>query len=372
MQILILNWRDTKNPSSGGAEILTHEIAKRWVSWGHNVIQFSSAFPGCKPEETIDGVKIIRRGRPDVRSVFASVHFQAFWYYQKECKGCIDVVVDEIHGIPFFTPWYVRERKVVLICEVAGELWKKVFGPFFGAIGEKVEKLYLRNVYRKIPCLTISVSTEQDLVRYGVLENNITILPMGITAPKHFRLGGKETKPTVIFVGRLTPQKGIEDAISAFREIKRKLPGAQFWIVGRGDEGYVRVLKKLCRKFGIYKNIRFFGFVSESKKFELMAKSHVLIHPSLREGFGLTIPEAGFVGTPAVGYNSHGIRDLIKNDRNGILLDQNSPETLAQETIFLLQDKKRYKELIRGARKEARVYNWNKTARTAVSILKTL
>ncbi len=54
MNILILNWRDIKNPSSGGAEILTHEIAKQWVAWGNSVIQFSSLFAGAKSEEIID------------------------------------------------------------------------------------------------------------------------------------------------------------------------------------------------------------------------------------------------------------------------------------------------------------------------------
>jgi len=61
MKILILNWRDIKNPLSGGAEILTHELSKRLVAEGHVVIQFSSRFDGSKEEEVIDGVRIIRK-----------------------------------------------------------------------------------------------------------------------------------------------------------------------------------------------------------------------------------------------------------------------------------------------------------------------
>ena len=77
MKILILNWRDIKNPKSGGAEILTHEIAKRWVNWGHSVIQFSSEFKGSAKQEIIDGVKIIRGGHPDARFLLKSVHWLA-------------------------------------------------------------------------------------------------------------------------------------------------------------------------------------------------------------------------------------------------------------------------------------------------------
>jgi hypothetical protein len=48
VNILIYNWRDIKNPASGGAEILTHEIAKRLVSKGHKITIFTAAFAGCK------------------------------------------------------------------------------------------------------------------------------------------------------------------------------------------------------------------------------------------------------------------------------------------------------------------------------------
>ncbi|MBU3966070.1 MAG: hypothetical protein KKG76_01655 [Euryarchaeota archaeon] len=62
MNILIYNWRDIKNPAAGGAEVVTHEIAKRLVLKGHKISLFTAAFPGCKKNEMIDGVDIIRSG----------------------------------------------------------------------------------------------------------------------------------------------------------------------------------------------------------------------------------------------------------------------------------------------------------------------
>ena len=58
MKILILNWRDIKNPRAGGAEVLTHEMAKGWVQAGHNVTFFTASFKGAKPEEVLDGVNV--------------------------------------------------------------------------------------------------------------------------------------------------------------------------------------------------------------------------------------------------------------------------------------------------------------------------
>src|SRR3989344_1025890 len=112
MNILILNWRDIKNPKGGGAEILTHEMAKRWAEKGHKVTQFSALFEGGHQEETIDGVKIIRQGHSDLRFLFSSVHFLAYKFYKKNSNN-FDAVIDEVHGIPFFTSLYVNKRKVV-------------------------------------------------------------------------------------------------------------------------------------------------------------------------------------------------------------------------------------------------------------------
>jgi len=62
MKILIYNWRDIKNPDAGGAEVFTHEIARRWVERGNEVTLFTSKFAGCRKEEVVDRVSIIRDG----------------------------------------------------------------------------------------------------------------------------------------------------------------------------------------------------------------------------------------------------------------------------------------------------------------------
>lgn len=369
MKILIFNWRDIKNPISGGAEILTHEIAKRWVNWGHQVTQFSSYFSGSKAKEVVDGVVVIRRGNPDVRHLFNSVHFFAFLYYLKEAKGKFDIVIDEIHGIPFFTPWYVKEKKIVLICEVAGSLWQNFFGPIYGYIGFLIEKFYLHNLYRNISFLTISKSTQQDLIQYGTKEKDITILPMGITLPTILPSDEKEKNPTLLFVGRLVKAKGVEDAIMAFQGVNKRLLNARFWIVGRGNQEYENYLKQMVRDLGIYKQVTFFGYISDSEKFSLMRKAHILLHPSVREGFGLTIPEAGIVGTPVIGYNSSGLRDIIKHDRNGILLKTNTFESMATEILAILSNNTLYKRLSKNAVILAQQYSWDKTATVALKIM---
>ena len=371
MKILILNWRDIKNPMSGGAEILTHEIAKRWVKKGHIVIQISSKFSNSKKQETIDGIRIIRLGSPDARYLFSSVHFKAFLYYMRNLRGKVDVVIDEIHGLPFFTPWYIKEKKIALICEVSGELWYKMFGRFFGFIGRLAEIFYMRFVYGNIHFITISKSTKKELTEEGVNVNKISVIPMGITLPKKIGKYEKEYHPTLIFVGRLSQSKGIEDAIFALKKISNYVSDVKLWIVGRGDEKYIKDLKRLITEQKMDNRITFFGFVADEKKFELLAKAHILIVPSIKEGWGLIVSEAGVVGTPSIVYDVSGLRDVVKNGINGIIV-KNKPNLISEAVIKLFKNKSYYKAIKENAQKSSKNYNWDKSADFTLNILKKI
>ena len=103
MRILIFNWRDIRNPNAGGAEIFTHENAKRWVRQGNEVTLLTSMFPGGMSEETLDGIHIHRSGGR------FSVYLKTKKMYNQFCKGKFDLVIDEINTRPFFTLDYVHE-----------------------------------------------------------------------------------------------------------------------------------------------------------------------------------------------------------------------------------------------------------------------
>jgi hypothetical protein len=74
-RILVFNWRDTTHLFAGGAETYIHELARRWVEAGHEVTQFSGNDGKQSREDSIDGVRVIRRGG------FYFVYVWAFFYY---------------------------------------------------------------------------------------------------------------------------------------------------------------------------------------------------------------------------------------------------------------------------------------------------
>lgn len=364
LKILILNWRDIKNPLSGGAEVLTHEMAKRWVMMGHKVVMFSSGFNGAKDNENIDGVDMYRGGSPNIFSGKLPVHLAALFFYKKNMKGKIDVVIDEIHGIPFFTPLYVKEKKIALICEVAREIWDRMFPFPVNLVGKMAEKFYFL-FYKNIHFLTISESTKKDLIEEGINNSLIRVLPMGFNGVKIDNIK-KEKDPTLIFVGRLNPMKGVEDAIKAFCLAYKKIENLKLWIIGRGEEKYVSYLKNIIKRNKIEKNVLFFGFVTEKEKFEAMAKAHIIVVPSLKEGFGLIVPEAASVGTPSIVYDVEGLRDLVEDGVNGLKVKKNNYIELSKNIVKLFDNKSLYDKLKFNAKESSKLYNWDNTADSAM------
>ncbi len=368
MKILILNWRDIKNPQSGGAEILTHELAKR-LAVKNEVVWFAAKFKGAKSNEVIDRVRIIREGNPDARTLLSSVQYKAYKYYKKNLAGNLDLVIDEIHGIPFFTPLYINEKKVVLICEVAGKLWDVAVKFPFNLFGKFIENIY-PSLYQNLPIITISNSSKKELSGIGFKSRAIHVLPLGCETPTVSSMPAKNNRPTLIFVGRLTKQKGIEDALLVIKKMKETMPNVLLWVIGRGDEEYVDDVKKMVSDLDLSKNIQFWGFISDKQRNTLLSKAHVLISPSAKEGWGLTVHEAGARGTPSVVYDVEGLRDVLIDGKNGLLCRENTPDEMSKLSILLLGDKKLYNKLQSGALHERKKFTWDATYEKFISSIR--
>lgn len=366
MNILIFSWRGPGHPNAGGAEISTHEHAKGWVQAGHDVTLFTAAFIGCKEQEVVDGLNIIRRGR----QIFG-VQWEAFKWYLSKDHPKYDLIIDQFHGIPFFTPLYVKVKKLAFIHEVTKEVWKlnPLVFPFnfiTAILGSVLEPLIFQ-LYRKNYFMTVSESTKKDLVDWGIPQKNITVIHNGLNMPR-IKFYPKEKKKTLIFLGALSKDKGIEDALKIF-SILDKTGNFQFWIVGKGDFRYLEYLKSQARKLGIDKKVKFWGFVSKEKKYELLTRAHILINPSIREGWGFVVMEAASVGTPAVGYNVPGLRDSILDGKTGILSKEYSVDSLADEIVKLLENEERYSKIGRNAIIWSKNFSWDKATKMSTDLI---
>lgn len=371
MKILIFSWRDIKYPQWGGAEILTLKLAKGWVKNGHRVHLVSAKFPGAKDEEEVEGVKIFRPAMFHTYSPFQYLIYlyRTIKFYRRHLAGKYDLVIDQVHGLPLFTPFFVKEKVVIFPLEVAKSIWFYEVPFPFSLIGYLLELAYIK-IFRHLPFLTISYSTAQDLTNLGV--NHVFTITPGLHAKPPKKLPRKNKSPLLVSLGRITEMKRIEDTIGAFRLLHKELPDIKLIIVGQGKTRYLERLKNLCRLMAIDDRVVFTGYVGEKEKLELLSQAWMLVSTSLREGWGLTVIEAAACGTPSVAYRVAGLVDSVKDQETGFLCQKNNPEELAKNIKKLLINHRLRKRFSQNALNYSHGFSWKKTTEETLEIFKKI
>lgn len=312
ISIRILNWRDINHPLAGGAEQSLHEQAKVWIEKGADVVWYSASWNGSKKKEIIDKIRVIRMGNQ------FTIHLLFFIQHILGRVPKVEVCIDSFHFIPYFSKFFIRNEKIfALINEIAGELWYYNAPAPVAFFGKKIEPLIIKS-YAKVPFITASDSTKNELMGIGISEGNIHIVHHGVTVLNPGQNVRKEKNPTLLFLNRISMDKGIEDMIKAFEVLRRNNKSINLWIVGKEEKA--RIVSDLLRKYGVVEGVKYLGFVSQTEKFKLMKRAWILVHPSKKEGWGLTVIEAASQGTPTVGYDVEGLRDSIVNNKTGILI----------------------------------------------------
>jgi glycosyltransferase involved in cell wall biosynthesis len=312
---------------------------------------------GQAESEVIDGVIYLRHGNA------LTVIMAAMRFYWKN-RNNIDFVIDQCNTHRFFTPFWVSSKKrVFYIHQLTKEIWDYSAKFPLSKIGKFMEEWMLRlNRYDAV--ITVSESTRDELVDRGYNRNKIKIIHNGVsfvpwTPDKWYE---KEEKPTFIYAGRYSPYKGIDVAVKALARVKKQYPNATLWIIGKKDQEYVdKNLMPIC-KFHNMKwddDIISWGFVSEEKKLELLSRSHALLFPSIREGWGIPITEAGCVGTPCIAFNSPGIREAVDYGNAGYLCGENTEEELASKMIVAISDNVLYNEKRQKAYEYSSQFQWD-------------
>lgn len=362
MKILILSWRDPKNPKAGGAEVVTLEHAKYWIKKGHKVIWFTSSFKNAENEEVIDDVKIIRKGNSFTVYLMAPI----FYLFGGEKY---DFVVDEVHGIPFFTPLYVRKPKIMFIHEVADKIWDYMYPFPVNIIGKLSEKIYFI-FYKNLKIWTDAQSTIDELVVSGLRRENCFAINCPASNEVISELPKKEKNPTFIYCGRVVRMKNVEDVILAFSKIKQELKHSRLWIVGGGDIEYINELKKLVTNQFLDKDVKFFGRVSEEEKLILMRKCHMqLLSIKVHAGWCIVVIEAASQATPSVVYKTSGLQDAVKDGITGVVVENNNPEELAKATVSLLKSKTEYASMQKKGLSWASSLTWESVTKQSLSLI---
>jgi len=373
-RILWINWRDIRNPSAGGAELLTDEITKRLRRFGHEVTLLTSKYPGCDSEETRDGVRIVRKGSHLTLPLGAP----KFFYDEGKKDTQYDVVLEGVNTIPFFTPMYLRRsRRLLLLYQLTGELFHKEFSSPLAHLFFSLERRLSVPWYldKTDHVITLAGSTKKEILDLypGINSGKISVIPPGADHDE-FEPGQKSELPLILFLNRLVPYKQPEHLIAAMRNICSNIPEAKLLIVGtptRDGHKYVENMRRLVATNHLNNNVEFLLTKPFSKdKIKMLQSAWVHVLPSLKEGFGLSVIEAAASGTPSIAYDVPGLRDTIVDGKTGMLVKSGDINSLSQCLSRLLADKGRIKSLGDEALKRSAHFKWDNTAREFERVIK--
>lgn len=353
MKILILNWRDPEHPLAGGAEGYLLQIGRRWVRAGHRVTWLCGRHPGQSASAELEGIRIRRRG------LGYAVFFAAAAEYLRFLRHEVDFVVDGENGIPFFSPFYCRAPKIVLVHHVHREVFHHELPAVAAHVANLLEGRLMPWAYRRDTFVAVSESTRRELVELGVEQRRLAVIHNGLDHTR-FRPGEKSHRPEILWLGRLRRYKSVDTVLEAAARWRAEVPGARLIIAGDGPER--QRLEAKSNALGLGDSVQFLGFVDPQEKVRLMQRAHLVVQTSMKEGWGMTVIEANACGTAVVASDVAGLRDSVRDGATGRLVPWNDPTALAENVIELLHAPGERRRLESAAVRWASQFDWQSCA----------
>ena len=349
LRFLMLNWRDPENPLAGGAERVTLRHMAELVQRGHEVVWFANDFDDAESEMTIDGIRIIRGGGRGTSILHA----------RRCCRdhGPFDLVIDQHHGLPWFAHWWSGTKYVAYIHEVLGPIWRAFYRWPTSTIG-RVQERFFQRLYAGVPFWTVSESTRQQLLSHGV--RDVSVWPNGTDTEPMPTLPAKPlSKPLrLIALARLAPNKRVDHVVRALALLREQGWDAKLTIIGWGYDQWR--LEAQVNELGLSGAVTFAGRLDDAEKNVELQKAHLLLHTSMREGWGLNVIEANAMGTPAVVYPVGGLVDSTVHGQTGLVSEAETPESLAGTVISLASDPSRYDAMRSAAWERSFEFRWER------------
>jgi len=181
---------------------------------------------------------------------------------------------------------------------------------------------------------------------------------------------GIHDSPTVLYLGRMDPYKGVQFLLRAAPIVLQELPNAKFVVAGGTRFDQVKI-QDLTSSPKIRNALVFTGYVPEGDVPSLYAACDVFCYPSLWEGFGLTPAEAQASAKPVVAFNHCAIPEVVRDGETGMLVRPKGHRELAKALVRLLKDPSLRQAMgVEGRRRVQRLFNWDLATEKTLEVYK--
>jgi len=219
--------------------------------------------------------------------------------------------------------------------------------------------LLLSRVLRMADLVVVFNEEQKNSIkeRYGITPEKVKIVPNGVR--REFfndKRRSLHAKPHLLFLGRLDVQKNPQQLLESLVGISDKFITT---IVGVGE--LEDDLKSMVKKMHLT-NITFYGRANRKEAMKLYRQADIFVMPSLIEGMPLALLEAMAMGLPVVGNDVVGIRSVVQDGKNGILVPLNDTDAMRNALLAITLDGQRFSAMSESGHKMAMKYSWPQVA----------
>lgn len=361
LRIAVMTWRDLDHPEAGGAEVFAERTAAVMAASGHQVTLFSADFYGAERFVQRDGFSIVRSGGR------FGVYLHGMWHLFRNRRN-YDVVLDVQNGVPFWAPLVFANTTVLLVHHVHREQWHTFFPQPISSFGWFLESKVSPWVYRKKHYVTVSEYSRRELAQVGIDPERVSVIYSGNEAPPEILAEepNLERGSNIVVLGRLVPHKHVELAIDAVADLAAQFPDIHLDVIGSGD--WMSKLVEHVELRDVSDRVTLHGHVDIHTKHHLLSQAAVMAMPSLKEGWGLTILEAGYHAVPSVAFrHAGGTQESIQDGHTGILCD--TTEEFTAGIGALLDSPELRAKMGAAARVFALRFDWDRTGNELTELL---
>lgn len=210
--------------------------------------------------------------------------------------------------------------------------------------------------------ITVSYYTKHLLVtQYGLSPKKISVVHNGIDPldcpPDISRHHFASQRPVIVFMGRLTSQKGGEYFLRLAKRVVQSIPNALFVVAGSGDLYHQLLFQTAFDHLSAH--VLFSGFVRDRQRELLLNRADLFVMPSVSEPFGLVALEAAQRHTPVIVSKQSGVVEVLPS---AVQLDFWDIDAMVKEMIDLLQNKDRHQQAIDRQLRDISKVTWSKSA----------
>ncbi len=387
LRIGLFSWESLNSIKVGGVAVHVTELAKSLADVGHEVHVFTRKGEWWQMDhEEIDGVF-------EHRVVFNSDQ-DFVQYMDNMCNAmasCFNFIeqkygnFDIIHG----HDWHVVNALTNIKYSKGYEFLMTFHSTEFGRNGnnhgdswfsKRISHREWLGGYESSKVITVSGAMKYELMDlYQIPYDKIDVIYNGVS-PKKFdnkidagaikeKYGINPLCPVILFVGRMSYQKGPDLLVEAIPEVLSNY-NAHFIFAGSGD--MLNSIKGRIWQLGIWDNVTTLGYVSDDELIKLFQACDVVCIPSRNEPFGIIALEAWAAGKPVVAADVGGLHEFIENFKTGIKVYYENPGSIAWGIKYLIGDPEKVRQMGENCKIEVKKFDWNEIMKKTVGIYKEI